>query len=96
MPLSYSVDFRWRIIWLLIVQRKSPAAISRQMCISKKSVRRYQKLFRQFGDITPKIQRHGPEPLFGDFEQLTLLRLIAENTGIYLHELQDKLYDLCM
>ena len=30
----------------------------------------------------------------GDFEQLTLLRLILENPGIYLQELQDELLDI--
>lgn len=29
--------------------------------------------------------------LMGDFEQITLLRLILENPGIYLQELQDHL-----
>ena len=29
--------------------------------------------------------------LMGDFEQITLLRLILENPGIYLDELQDRL-----
>lgn len=43
--------------------------------------------------MSPKAQRYGPQPLFGDYERLTLLRLILEHTGIYLHELQDKLYD---
>ena len=28
----------------------------------------------------------------GDFEQLVLLQLILENTGIYLHELQERVY----
>ena len=52
------------------------------------------KLFEQTGDVEPKTQRHGPQLLLGDFEQLTLLRLILENTGIYLYELQDKLCDM--
>lgn len=94
MPLPYSLDFRWRIIWLTIIQRQSPTTVARQMCICEKSVRRYQKLFWQTGDVSPKMQRHGPEALFGEFEQLTLLRLIGDNTGIYLSELQDRLYDI--
>ena len=76
------------------MQKKSPASVSRQLCVSVKSVKRYQKLFWLTGDVTPKIQRHGPQLLLGDFEQLTLLRLIAENPGIYLSELQDKLFNI--
>ena len=32
--------------------------------------------------------------LMGEFEQLNLLRLILENLGIYLQELQDELFDI--
>ena len=81
-------------MWLSMAHKMTPSAISRQMCISQRSVRRYLKLFQLTGDVKPKSQRHGPQPLLGEFEQLALLRLIAENTGIYLHELQDKLHDL--
>ena len=30
----------------------------------------------------------------GEFEQITLLRLVLANPGIYLQELQDELYDI--
>ena len=69
----------------------SAGTISRQMCISERSVTRYPALFQQTGDV-PKTQRHGLERLLGDFEQLGLLQLILENTGIYLHELQERFY----
>ena len=49
-----------------------------------------QALLEQTGDVKPKSQRHGSQLL----EQLTLLRLIIENTGIYLHEIQNKLRHL--
>ena len=32
--------------------------------------------------------------LFGEYEQLTLLRLILENPGIYLHEIQQQLFHM--
>ena len=85
MPLPYSVDFRWRIVWLSMAHKMIPSANSRQMCISERSVRRYLRLFQLTGDVKQKSQCHGPQPLLGEFEQLILLRLIAENTGIYLH-----------
>ena len=88
------MDFRWRIVWLSMAHKMTSSVISRQICISWRSVRRYLKLFQLTGDVKPKSQRHGPQPLLGEFEQLALLRLKVENTGIYLHELQDKLRDL--
>ena len=72
----------------------TPSAISCQMCISERSVRYYLKLFQLTGDVKPKSQCYGPQPLLGEFKQLTLLRMVAENAGIYSHELQDKLHDL--
>ena len=50
------------------------------------------KLFEVTGDVRPKSRQNGPIPLFGEYEQLTLLRLILEYPGIYLHELQCKLF----
>ena len=57
-------------------------------------MRGYLKLFNDTGDVAPKNQHHGPKLLLGDFEQLSLLRLILENTGIYLHELQAKFFEM--
>ena len=94
MPVPYSIDLRWRIVWLSIVHKLSPSIISEQMCVSERSVRRYLNLFHRVGDVKLKTQRHGPQLFLGEFEQLILLRIILENTGIYLHEIQDKLYDL--
>ena len=80
-------------MWLSIARGWSSSDISKHLCVCERSVRRYLNLFRLTGDVNPKSQRHGPLPLIGDYEQLVLLRLILENTGIYLHELQGKLYD---
>ena len=93
MPLSYSVDFRWRVVWLRIAHGMSAIQVARQMCISERSVRRYLALFQQTGDVVPRNQRRGPERLLGEFEQMVLLRLILENTGIYLRELQWRFHD---
>ncbi len=60
--------------------------------VSERSVRRMVKLFNTTGDVKPKDYHHGPMRLLGDFEQLTLLRLILEYPGIYLHEIQAELY----
>ena len=91
MPLAFSVDLRWRAIWLYIVVQLPISEISRQLCIYGRTIRRYINMFEQTGDIQPRRLRHGPPMLLGDNEQLVLLRIISKNTGIYLSEIQGKL-----
>ena len=45
-------------------------------------------MFEQTGDVQPRQQSHGSQRLLGEFEQL---RMISENVGIYMQEVQDKL-----
>ena len=40
------------------------------------------KLFEETGDVRPKSRQNGPIPLFGEYEQLTHLRLIL--VSIYM------------
>ena len=44
--------------------------------------------------MRPRTRKNGPRRLLGEFEQLTLLRLILANPGIYLHGLQDELVNM--
>ena len=67
--------------------------ISQTLYISERTIRRYIRTFESTGDVEPTVQRHGPRPLLGDHEQLVLLRIVMENTGIYLHEIQAKLHN---
>ena len=41
-----------------------------------------------------QARRNGPSRLIGELEQVILLRLILENPGIYLHELQNELFKI--
>ena len=91
MPTPYSLDLRWRVVWFYTAHHLSATDISQQLCISERTVRRYIDMFEQTGEVEPKKQHHGPPKLLGDFEQLVLLRIIFENTGMYLHEIQAKL-----
>ena len=78
-------------MWLHLSTNYDPARIAQLMSISERTVWRYISLFRRTGDVQPQKRRNGPRLLMGDFEQITLLRLILENPGIYLEELQDRL-----
>ena len=91
MPNSYSVDLRWRVVWLNLVQRASTSKISRLLCLSQRTVQRYLALFHRTGDVKPRVRKNGPAKLLGEVEQVILLRLIIQNPGIYLHEIQLKL-----
>ena len=64
--------------------------IAEQLCLSERSVRRYIDLFQRTGDVKPCSQQHGPPKFLGEFEQVLLLRLIINNRGIHLHEIQQE------
>ena len=72
----------------------SPATIVQLMNLSVRTVWRYISLFNLTGDIQPEQRRNGLRMLMGDFEQITLLRLILENPGIYLQEIKDELFQM--
>ena len=65
----------------------------RQLCSCKCQRERSVDIstFEDTGDIQPKAYQHGPCKHLGDSEQLLLLRLILQNPGIYLHEIQAEL-----
>jgi hypothetical protein len=54
-------------------------------------VRRYLDKFNQTSDVQPQQYSHGPQPTFGEFEQVLIVRLISENT---LYEVKHKLEQL--
>ena len=45
----------------------------------------------QTGDVVPAQRRYGPYPLMGTYEQM---RMILEYPGIYLSEIQVKLFEM--
>ena len=76
MPNPYSVDLRWRIIWLYLARKLSSLQIAALLNVSERTVRRYVALFYRTGDVKPRQRKNGPQRLLGEFEQLILLRLI--------------------
>ena len=92
MPRAYATDLRWRAVWLHVVYNMEVTEISQLLSVSPSSVYRYIELFERTGDVKPMSHRHGPPKLLGDMEQLILLRLILNYPGIYLSELQAKLF----
>lgn len=92
MPIPYSTDLRWRVVWLSLAHHYSSTDISKLLNISSRTVERYLELFSSTGDVLPAVRRNGPARLLDQHEQLVLLRLIIEVPGIYLSEIQQELH----
>ena len=50
--------------------------------------------FNQTAEIKAVTYRHGPKKLLGELEQVILLRLIISTPGIYLSEIESKLFSM--
>ena len=94
MPVGYSVDLRWRAIWLHFICGKSRHEVADLLFMSKKSVDRYISLYQSTGSVEPKKQHHGPQHVLSEFEQISLLQSLDNKPTMYLEELQSELYEL--
>lgn len=92
MPVSYSLDLRWRVIWLHEFLNLDAETVGRMMHISERSVHRYSELYRLTGDVRPFVKRNGPLKELCEYEEWYLVQLVLTNPGIYLRELQEELY----
>lgn len=93
MPKSYSLDLRWRAVWQHLVRGLSYAEIGELLFMSERSVRRYVELYHSTGNVEGVKQKHGPDCLLTEFEQLNVLQSLIAKPNIYLSELQEHLYD---
>ena len=76
MPTPYTLELRWRVVWLNLVHGFSSHEVSELLCLSERTVRRYLTLFHQTGDVKPVSRRNGAQRLLGDLEQLHLLQIV--------------------
>ena len=76
-------------MWLTFIQYTSLSDVSSELNVLSHTVARYVKLFNVTGDVLPRAHRNG---LLGEYEQLVLLRLILETPGIYLSQIQAKVF----
>ena len=93
MPVSYSTDLRWRAVWLVTLRNLTYDEAGEMLYMSGKSVQRYVAAFLSTGNVEPVKQRHGPECMLSDFEQVIVMQLLLEKPSAYLSELQQHLYD---
>ena len=88
MPVNYSSDLRWRAVWLVTLRGMTYEEVSQMLFISERSIRRYVSLFLTTGNVEATKQRHGPQCLLSDFEQIIVLQALIDHPSMYLVELQ--------
>ena len=93
-PVGYSVDLRWRAVWLHLICGKSRYEIANLLFMSKRSVDRYIYLYQSTGTVQPIKQRHGPPLVLSEFEQISVIQSLVNKPTMYLEELQSELYEL--
>ena len=93
MPVSYSNDLRWRIVWLHVFLRVAADEVARVMHVYERTVYRYAERFRLTGEVRTSMKSNGPPSMLCEFEKLLLIQLILIRPGIYLRELQQELSD---
>ena len=92
MPVPYSVDLRWRILWLHLYDELSYKSIACRLSVSLSTVCRIVKLYNRTDHVLPQPQQCEPCRLLGSREEDILMECLSEDPGIYLNELQYKLY----
>ena len=85
MPVPYSIDLRWRAVWLVILRKMAFGDAGKFLFMSERPVK---------GDVQPIKQKHGLQLLLSDFEQTLVIQLIVSKPSIYLSEVQTHLCDV--
>lgn len=92
MPVAYSDDLRWRVVWMHVFQNIEAEEVAIVMKIGKRSVYRYVERFMATGDVRPFLKRNGPATILNEYEEYYLVCQVLANPGIYLREIQEQLY----
>ena len=77
MPVSYSVDLRWRIVWQHVMLAKPADEVARMLFVSDRTVHRYAERFLVTGHVHPFERRNGCYCKLSDDDQLLVLELIS-------------------
>ena len=78
---------------MVTLQGKPISQVAREMYVSHSTVERFLHRYHTTGEVRATQQKHGPDRLLDDFEQLTVLQSFLNKPGIYLREVQEELYD---
>ena len=94
MPRNYSEDFRWRIVFQHCLQGKSIRMVAKDNYACKSTVERLVNRYKTTGDVLSVQEKHGPSHKLSDQEELIVLQLFLDKSGIYLREVQEELFDI--
>ena len=87
MPVPFSEDLRWRIVWQSVYKEANPEEIAESLYVSARTVRRIVGLFLATGYVASRVSVGRPRTLTS-LEETLVLNVIFENPGIYLDEVQ--------
>lgn len=93
MPAPYSVDFRRKVIETYEKGLLTQQEIAETYNIDLSTVKRYLRLYREKGDITPQKGNKGRPLKIKDVGLQTIQEIIRKNPAITLTELSDVYYN---
>ena len=94
MPVGFSTDLRWRIVYLVCLESKTIAQTAKDLYVSHSTMERIIHLCITTGDVVSVQERHGPPRKLSEYEELTVLETFFKYPGIYLREVQEELLRL--
>ena len=90
---AYSLDLRWRVVWLRFARELSYRAISHSLCISVGTVGRVLSQFEATGDVRPKgptkERRH--VRILDDLHEFFIIGLVLERPTLELKEICERI-----
>ena len=69
MPLPYSDDLRWRIVWKHLFLKVDAEDVAKEMFVSARSVYRYAERFLSTGDVKLFAKKNGPFRVLCEHEE---------------------------
>ena len=94
MPGPYQIDLRWRAVFLRHIRRIDYSTIGNLLFMSKRSVKRYVKLFDQTGDVSAKKSSGRPREMT-QLEEQVIVETVLHFPDLYLDELVSEVSSRC-
>ena len=87
MPKAFSIDLRWRILWLHLYKGLKCKTIAELLYVHTSTVNRLVSRYNSSVDVAPITEyRHGPARVLEDPTEL--LEAVVANPGMYFSELR--------
>ena len=73
MPVGFSTDLRWRIVYLVCSEGKTISQAAKVLYVSHSTIERIVHLYITTGDVVSVQERHGLRRNLSEYEELTVL-----------------------